>query len=524
MMESLESRVLLDALTDALPVYTNYGDLPGMPLNLEAGKTAAKHKKSKTTKATAPVTTGPDAGVGQTVVGRYLAYGGTPAFGDVIAPDKTALLPGQTASFANVSSYSEGINEIVIDVNNAASSYSASDFTFRAGLVGDPSTWAAAPAPVSVSAVAGAGVNGSTRIMIKWADGAIENEWLQVTVNAAADTFYFGNLVGDTGGASGNPLVVSSADEAAVDAHPASFMSPATVTNVYDFNRDGKVDATDAMLARRAAGEGLSNLVAPAAETASTTVYNWQQETINGVLNIWAPDPSDFGTTYTVTDPNALYGSPGVPQITAIHQGPTADCYFLSAEGSLAMDDPARIEALVKNDPGGGWAVTFQYFNSATQTYVPVVIHTADDLSSTMQTEADGQIWPLVLEKAYAAFRTWNGSTSTDTMASLDWGFPSAALSALNDNNFYQSFGILSSSGIANMLQSDLAANEPVLFQTSATAPDMVQSHVYVITGISTDASGTVWVTTYNPWGFYDTRTETDLLSNGIGAVTVGTA
>ena len=177
-----------------------------------AAKTRPSTKKSTSSTQTPPISSGPVAGVGQTVVGRYLAYGGSPAYGDVIAPDKTALLPGQTASFANVTSYSDGINEIVVDVNNAASSYTRRRLHLPRGLVGDPSTWAAAPAPTSVSSVAGAGVNGSTRIIISWANGAIMNEWLQVTLNAAGDTFYFGSLVGDTGGASGNPLVVSSAD------------------------------------------------------------------------------------------------------------------------------------------------------------------------------------------------------------------------------------------------------------------------------------------------------------------------
>ncbi len=303
-------------------------------------------------------------------------------------------------------------------------------------------------------------------------------------------------------------------------ANPASLLASASLANPYDLNRDGKVDASDQLIARTANGNSLA-VLSPVQSNAQS--YNWQEQTINNVLNIWAPDPSDFGSTFAVTDPNALFGASGVPSITALHQGPLADCYFIAAAGSVANTDPARIEALVKNDPGGGWAVTFQYWNSSIEGYQPVVIHTAGDLS-TLQNIADGQDWVLVLEKAYAAFRTWNGSTSTNTMASLNWGFPGTALSALNDNNINVYYTSMSNSQIAGTLQSDISANEPLLFQTSATAPDMVQSHVYIITGISTDANGTVWVTTYNPWGFYDTRTEADLLSNGTGTLVVGTA
>src|SRR5205814_1622838 len=108
--------------------------------------------------------------------------------------------------------------------------------------------------------------------------------------------------------------------------------------------------------------------------------YDWHTQTINGALNIWAPNPSDFGTTFTVSDPSALFGTDGTPQLETIHQGPTADCYFLAAAGAIAYSNPSRIPAIAKNDPGGGWAVTFQYFNSALNAYVPVVIHTDNEL------------------------------------------------------------------------------------------------------------------------------------------------
>jgi hypothetical protein len=41
---------------------------------------------------------------------------------------------------------------------------------------------------VSVSVFAGAGVHGSDRIELIWADGAIVNQWLRVTVLATANT------------------------------------------------------------------------------------------------------------------------------------------------------------------------------------------------------------------------------------------------------------------------------------------------------------------------------------------------
>ncbi len=451
------------------------------------------------------------------VVGRYLFYAGTPFFGDVLASDKSALLPGQVGGFANVSSYIGGIDEIAIDVSNAAASYAASDFTFRVGSTSDPSTWAAAPVPLSVTVVAGAGSGGSSRVYVKWADGSIVNQWLQVIFTPANDVFYFGSLVGATSG-----LQVSSADEAAVRADPKTLLSPAAATDVCDFNHDGKVDALDQLTSRCAIGNSLIALAAPTPPVVPVA-YDWHEQTINGVLNIWAPNPTDFGSTWTVTDPNALFGTDGVPQITGVHQGPIGDCYFLAAGGGIAYSDPARLESLISNDATRGWQVTFQYWNSATFTYVPVVVHTSKQLSTSLQTEANGEVWSLVLEKAYAAFRTWNGTTSQNTMASLDLGYPSAALTALGDLNTTIAYTTMSQQALYNTLQTDLAAHKPVLFTTSTTAPTMVQSHVYIIVGVSTSTSGTLTIETYNPWGFYDTRTETDLLSNGVGTLVIGT-
>jgi hypothetical protein len=151
-----------------------------------------------------------------------------------------------------------------------------------------------------------------------------------------------------------------------------------------------------------------------------------------------------------------------------------------------------------------------------------VVIHTNDQLSASMQVVANNEVWPLVLEKAYAAFRTWDGVSSQNTLASLGWGCAGTALAALGDPSQSLYLATMSDSDIYAALQTDLAAGQPILFQTSTTAPTMVPSHVYVITAVSTDAQGVCWVTTYNPWGFYDARTEADLVQNSAGALVIG--
>ena len=125
---------------------------------------------------------------------------------NAIATNKSALLPGQTATSANFTNFASGINGIDVDINGLAnpSALSASDFQFIAGNSSTPSSWAAAPAPKAILVRPGAGVGGSTRVELVWANGAIVDEWIQVTVLADANTglakpfvFYFGNLAGD---------------------------------------------------------------------------------------------------------------------------------------------------------------------------------------------------------------------------------------------------------------------------------------------------------------------------------------
>ena len=175
-----------------------------------------------------------------------------------IATDKTALLPGQMATFANLTSYDKGINGIMVDVAGIHGDITVNDFTFRVGNNNSPSTWAAGPAPISVVVLNGAGANGSDRVELIWSDGAIEDEWLEVTMAANADTglalpdtFFFGNLIGDTGdGDTPNLAFTNATDENAARDNN----SIATITNPYDFNRDRFVNSSDESIARDNSG------------------------------------------------------------------------------------------------------------------------------------------------------------------------------------------------------------------------------------------------------------------------------
>lgn len=189
-----------------------------------------------------------------------------------MASDKQPLFPGQTASFANYTSFSKGINGLMIDVTglpSAGATLSADDFTFKVGNDANPAAWIVAPTPIGISVRAGAGTAGADRITIDWPDGAIQNQWLQVTVKAEAktglanpDVFYFGNAVGETGD-SPSDAQVTMADLTGITTHPRSIFSPATIVDHYDINRDRSVNANDAILARQNQAASLALFTAP---------------------------------------------------------------------------------------------------------------------------------------------------------------------------------------------------------------------------------------------------------------------
>ena len=198
-----------------------------------------------------------------TVVGRHVFYNDSAFDGRdaaagaaddaAIAPDKVALRPGQAARFEHYTSYSRGINGVMVDLRSPSGDVGESDFEFAVRTAAGE--WVAAPAPSSVSTRPGAGVGGSDRVSVTWADAAVRGTWLRVTVRpgggtglAYPDVFYFGNAVADTGN-SATDAAVNAVDFTATRAELRSGAAP--VDSRYDFNRDGLVNSLDLWIVRR---------------------------------------------------------------------------------------------------------------------------------------------------------------------------------------------------------------------------------------------------------------------------------
>jgi hypothetical protein len=185
---------------------------------------------------------------------------------NAIASDKVAYLPGSgAATFANVSSYTRGINGIMIDIPSQHGTITAADFVFKVGNNNAPNNWANAPTPTTVSVRPGAGVNGLDRLELIWPDNAIRKTWLQVIMKGndavgGNDTntglgssliFYFGHALGDTGlGDTATLASVTANDEVGVRNHYVQLFKNIPITNIYDFDRDGSVNTSDEITAR----------------------------------------------------------------------------------------------------------------------------------------------------------------------------------------------------------------------------------------------------------------------------------
>jgi hypothetical protein len=201
------------------------------------------------------------------VVGRHLFYnhsaydGRSDAAGPeddaAVATDRAALLPGQVPTAANFTGYALGINGLMVDVLHLRGDAAPDDFAFELNVPEAPGAWAPAPAPAQITRRPGAGEGGTDRVTVTWADGAIVDRWLRVTVRAtdrtglaADDVFLFGNLAGDC-----DDGVVQAGD---VLRARAARSDRAALTDPCDFNRDGRVNGVDVAVARARVGRRLT--------------------------------------------------------------------------------------------------------------------------------------------------------------------------------------------------------------------------------------------------------------------------
>ena len=205
----------------------------------------------------------PDGPYNPTTGAGAMTGAGANTFDDFAIADKEALLPGDTADFSNYTSYSLGINGIMIDVEGMPTTPTLATigdfFEFRVGnddTYASPG-WTTAPAPIDVQIRLDDGDGGSDRITLIWPDNVIQKQWLEVTMLANDGTglaipnvHFWGNAIGETGNNNPVDAAVNATDQTGTRDNFTTFLKPAELDNPYDFNRDKRVNATDQTIAR----------------------------------------------------------------------------------------------------------------------------------------------------------------------------------------------------------------------------------------------------------------------------------
>jgi len=179
----------------------------------------------------------------------------------VAYPAKAPLmLGGGTASFANYSGYTKGINGLIYDVQAPLPRDPVvGDFTFH--NIGKSGTTAPAPANLVTPSGFGTIVIATSparivRCVVTFADSTVKETWLQVDIGtgfgAPAETHFWGNAAGDTsmGNSPATNLLVGPPDELAARGHPTSALSRSPVYDPFDINKTSLCDPADQLYIR----------------------------------------------------------------------------------------------------------------------------------------------------------------------------------------------------------------------------------------------------------------------------------
>ena len=156
--------------------------------------------------------------------------------------------------------------------------------------------------PIGITLAKGAGDNDSDRVTIIWDDNVIQNEWLQVTVRATANTglakpdvFYFGNAVGESGNLT-TDAKVNAVDVLLARNNPHSLLNKAAINSRYDYNRNKRVNATDMLIARNNQThflDALKLIDPPRPVSNELDEENWQE---------WENSPGKLGLLYELEE------------------------------------------------------------------------------------------------------------------------------------------------------------------------------------------------------------------------------
>jgi hypothetical protein len=204
-------------------------------------------------------------------------------------------------------------------------------------------------------------------------------------------------------------------------------------------------------------------------------------------------NPKDAGKTVTVNA--SLFGTG--PVAGDVNQGEVGDCYFLSSLAAFAGQNPnVLVQSAV--DMGDG-TYTVQFISNGKPTFVRVSNQfSAGPFEGLMYAHpgTDGSIWAMVMEKAFAYFRT-----GANTFASISGGWMGEVYSDLGVNSTVFTPSSYTATTLYSLLSTDLADGREITLGTSNSAPNIVSDHAYTLVSAYKDSNGVTHYVVRNPWG-----------------------
>jgi hypothetical protein len=189
---------------------------------------------------------------------------------------------------------------------------------------------------------------------------------------------------------------------------------------------------------------------------------------------------------------------------TDVMQGEVGDCYFLSALGSVALQNSQAIRQMFIDNGDGTFTVRF--FHNGVADYVTVdsklpsrggafiYANMGNSISDT-----GNILWVALAEKAYAEENEegWFGQpVSANSYDSISGGFPDKATNEVS--GVTMSWDWIDSLSFST-IKTTFDSGAYIEFGTkSSTAANVVPGHAYVMIGYDAQAQT---VTLYNPWG-----------------------
>jgi hypothetical protein len=198
------------------------------------------------------------------------------------------------------------------------------------------------------------------------------------------------------------------------------------------------------------------------------------------------------------------------PRYQHIRQGSLADCYLLAGIGGVAFRSPQMIRDVFVDNLDGTFAVRF-YLDGVAD-YVTVdrflPVDSNDKLvfasSSVLVNSPDLELWPVLLEKAYAQENESGRLARTkkeNSYQSIEYGYPGLVVTQVTNkphNNLAgaQRFNRMAASFVADDVV--VLGSRPEKRAREILPFGVIASHAYIMVGYNAAARAAVL---YNPWG-----------------------